>query len=67
MEIEPRSRGKVVLVGGVIGALTGVGVALLLLQRADRRGEAVRVSSGEGLRLGVLLLGVLREIAQLGD
>lgn len=67
MEIEPQSKGKILLMGGVIGALAGVGVALLLMQRAERRGEALRVSSGEGLRLGMLLLGMLREVAQLGS
>jgi gas vesicle protein len=67
MEIEPQSKGKILLMGGVIGALAGAGVALLLMQRAERRGEALRVSSGEGLRLGMLLLGMLREVAQLGS
>jgi hypothetical protein len=67
METEPQSKGKVLLVGGVIGALLGIGVAALLLQRSERRGEALRVSSGEGLRMGAMILGLLREIAQLGD
>jgi len=55
------------IVGAVVGALTGVGAAYLLLQRANRNENEVSVTTGEGLRLGLLILGLLRSIAALGD
>ncbi len=55
------------IIGAVIGALTGVGAAYLLVQRANRNENEVSVTTGEGLRLGLLILGLLRSIAALGD
>ncbi|MCH7479973.1 MAG: hypothetical protein IIC79_01140 [Chloroflexi bacterium] len=55
------------IIGAVVGALTGVGAAYLLLQRANRNENEVSVTTGEGLRLGLLILGLLRSIASLGD
>ena len=55
------------IIGAVVGALTGVGAAYLLLQRANRNENEVSVTTGEGLRLGLLILGLLRSIAALGD
>ncbi len=54
------------IVGAIVGALTGVGAAYLLIQRAERTRKDVTLTTGEGLRLGVLVLGLLREIARLG-
>lgn len=60
-------KGRALLVGGVLGALAGVGAAMLFIRRAERSGGAVELSPGEGIRLGVLVLGLLREVALLGD
>lgn len=58
-------RAKLILAGGVIGGLLGVAVAFLLAQRAERTGGSVRLTTGDGLRLSVLTLGLLREVATL--
>jgi len=55
---------KALLIGGVIGAVVGVAAAYLLVQRS-KEGEAPEVSLGEGVKLGVLVLGLLRSIANL--
>ena len=55
------------IIGAIIGALTGAGAAYLLVQRAKRNEDEVSVTTGEGLRLGFLILGLLRSIAVLGD
>ncbi len=59
-------KAKVLLIGGLLGALTGVGVAYLLTQRAEEEGE-LRLTPGEGVRLGLLLLGLLRQVSELGE
>ena len=51
----------------VIGAVTGMGVAYLIAQRANRQGGEVSLSTGEGLRLGLLVLGMLRQVADLAS
>lgn len=58
---------KTLLVGGVLGALTGVGVAYLLVRRAEARATELEIGPGEGIRLGLLLLGLLRQVSELGE
>jgi hypothetical protein len=60
-------KSQILLLGGLVGALTGVGVAYLITQRAERQGGQVSLSSGEGLRLGLLVLGLLRQVADLAS
>ncbi|HEX9797705.1 MAG TPA: hypothetical protein VGA52_12025 [Anaerolineales bacterium] len=60
-------KGRLLLAGGLVGALTGLGIAYLMVQRAERRGGDLELSSGEGLRLGLLLLGMLRQVADLAS
>jgi hypothetical protein len=60
-------KSKVLLIGGIIGALVGVGTTYLLVQQSERRGEALKIGTGEGLRLGMLVLGMLRQVSRLGD
>lgn len=57
-----------VLLGGVlIGALTGLIAAMLLKRRAEKNESETAITAGEGLKLGVLVFGLLRAIASLGD
>jgi hypothetical protein len=60
-------KSKVLLLGGVIGALLGVGTTYLLVQQSERRGEPLKLGTGEGLRLGMLVLGMIRQVSSLGD
>lgn len=67
MDINRNRKTDTMILGAIIGALTGIGAAYLLVKRADRDGDEVSVTTGEGLRLGFLVLGLLRSIATLGD
>jgi len=58
---------QVLVIGAVVGALTGLGGAYLLIQRARKRSELPNLDAKEGLRLGLLIFGLLRQIATLGD
>jgi hypothetical protein len=58
-------RSRTLLVGSLLGAVTGLGVAMLLVKRAERQGGEMRLSTGEGMRLGLLVLGMLRQVADL--
>jgi len=58
---------RTLLIGAAIGALTGLGATYLLSQRAEKKGQALTISSGEGVRLGLLVLGLLRQIVLLGE
>lgn len=69
-EIEKNNtswKGKTLAVGALIGAFTGLGIAYFLVQNAEKDGEEFSFSSGQGVKLGLLLLGTLRQVMQLGD
>jgi hypothetical protein len=58
---------KTLTIGAVIGALAGLTAAYLLIQRAENEGETPKLSAGEGVKLGALVLGLLRQVSQLGS
>ncbi len=55
---------KALLIGGVVGAAVGVAAAYLLVQRSKDEG-APKVTVGEGVKIGVLVFGLLRSITNL--
>ena len=58
---------RILLFGALIGAVTGLAAALMLQRRAERTGTEISLSAGEGIQLGVMVLGLLRAVAALGD
>ncbi len=58
---------KVILIGVVAGALVGFGAAYLFTQNADDPGHRPEFTPGDGVRLGLMVLGLLRSIAELGN
>lgn len=58
---------KVLLFGALIGAATGLVAALMLQRRAEQTGSEITLSTGEGIQLGVMVMGLLRAISSLGD
>ncbi len=66
MEEDRSWKSRTLLIGAVIGALTGLGVAFALVQRAEQEGEKVKLNTGEGIRLGMGFLALLRQIGQIG-
>jgi hypothetical protein len=68
METRPGNwKTMALVIGAALGALTGLAAAFMLVRRAERRGESLNVSTGEGLRMGLLVMGLLREVAALPD
>ena len=59
---------KTLLIGALIGAFTGLLAAMLLERRIEKDEEReTALTTGEGLKLGVLVFGLLRAISSLGD
>lgn len=63
-------RTQTLVIGGVIGALLGVGMAHLLWQARERRiqltGEdSPLLTSGDAMKLGTWTVGLLRQIGEL--
>ncbi len=58
---------KTLLIGTVLGALTGLGVAFLMVNRADEEEIQTKMGAGEGIQLGLAILGLLRLVSQFKD
>ncbi len=57
---------RTLIVGVLAGALTGLGVAFVLIQRAEQEGGVVQLGTSDGLKLGMGVLGLLRQVGQIG-
>ncbi len=55
---------KALVIGGVVGAAVGVAAAYLLVQRS-KDGAVKKLTVGEGVKIGVLVFGLLRSITNL--
>ena len=53
--------------GALDGALAGLAAAFLLSRRAARQGRDVTLTPMEGVQIAMLLFGLLRAIAALGE
>jgi ABC-type Mn2+/Zn2+ transport system permease subunit len=61
------SKTQTLLVGALVGAFAGLTGAFLLNRRASRQGREAALTPVEGLQLGILVFGLLRAIAALGE
>ncbi len=61
------NKSRTIIVGTLVGALTGLVAAMLLSRRAEKNERETAITTGEGLKLGVLVIGLLRAIASLND
>ncbi len=61
------NKGKVLFLGVLIGAATGLVAAILINRRAVKDPGSTAITTGEGLKLGVMVFGLLRAIASLSD
>ena len=66
MDSQDNWKSKVLIGGAVLGLLAGLGASYMLIQRAEQDGNKPDMSAGEGVRLGLLVLGLLRQVSELG-
>lgn len=67
MQSEGNWKAKALLIGALLGALTGLGAAYVLVRRSEQTEEPPRLTPGMGLRLGMMVLWLLRQVGQLGE
>ena len=66
----PDWKTRTTLIGSALGALAGIAAAFMFIQRSEAVGEPPSIRKtdpGLVLAAGVTLLGLLRQIADLGD
>jgi len=60
-------RNRTLLLGALVGAATGLIAAMLLNRRSEQEGTELALTTGDGMKLGVMIIGLLRAIASLGE
>jgi len=61
--VKSNWKAKALLIGGLVGALTGIGATYVMVQRSE---EPPEVGPTDGVKLGLLLLGLVRAVGDLG-
>ncbi len=61
------NKNKTIFFGALLGALIGLAAAMLLTRRAEKNERETAITAGEGIKLGVLVFGLLRAIASLSE
>jgi len=67
MQQELDWKKKYILIGGLVGLLSGLFAAFVLIQRAEQRQMTPKINAGDGVKVGLGVLGVLKLIADLGE
>lgn len=55
-----------IVLGAVLGAITGAGAGFLLAQRMEE-GDEIQLTAGDGIKLGGSIIAFLRQISNLGN
>ena len=56
---------RVLAVGSLIGALVGLAGAFLMIKNNERKGTELQVTTGEGVKLSLIIMALLRQVAEL--
>lgn len=58
---------KTLLIGSVVGIAAGLLGAYILVQRAEQKNTRPQLSAGEGVKVGLGVLGLMRLLAEFAD
>jgi len=58
-------KNKVLILGGLIGALLGLAAGFLYIRMAEEAGGPREVSTGQVVKLAIAALGLMRQASQL--
>ena len=60
-------KNKTMLIGAIAGLAAGLVAAYIVIQRAEREHVIPAMTPGDGVKIGLGILGVLRLIADIAD
>jgi len=60
-------KSKFLIVGALVGLISGLLAAFFLIQRAEQKQIQPKINAGDGVKVGLGVLGVLKLISDLGD
>ncbi len=62
---EQGSLGLYIILGAILGAVTGAGAGYLLTKRIEE-GEGIQLTAGDGIKIGGSIIAFLRQVSSLG-
>jgi hypothetical protein len=60
-------RQRAFIIGGVVGALLGLGAAYIFVNSAENSGDTPEVTPGTAVTIGLSLLALLRQVAAIAE
>ena len=62
-------KNKAMVTGGILGAVAGLGAAMLYIRSVEDtgKGEPNKVATGEALMLVISVFNIIRQVAKLAD
>jgi len=66
-ETDPNWKMKVMIIGGVVGAVVGVSAAYIYVRQLEESGEKPGIATKEAVAVGFSLVSLLRQIANMGS
>ena len=64
---EPSWKAKALIVGGVVGALVGLGAAYLYIRNIEETGETPQIATKDAMTIGFSLVSLMRQIANMNN
>jgi len=66
-EMDPNWKMKVMIIGGVVGAVVGASAAYIYVRKLEESGEKPGIATKEAVAVGFSLVSLLRQIANMGS
>lgn len=60
------TQSKALLIGSVAGGILGAATGLVIAKRIEKNDGKFEFSANEGIRIGTLIIGFLRDISKIG-
>jgi len=60
-------KSKFLIVGALVGLISGLLAAFVIIQRAEQKQIKPNINAGDGVKVGLGVLGVLKLISDIGD
>ncbi|MBA4399717.1 MAG: hypothetical protein C0396_07610 [Anaerolinea sp.] len=62
-----KQRRDLIIIGALLGAVAGAMAAVILVQRAEEAHQSPKLTAGDGVKVGLGVLGLLRLISEIGS